>query len=215
MEKLGFTYNMNTCVGCGACQIACKSANGLLPEENFRRVQTLVYGPYSGSCNHCRDAGCVKACPTGAMYKAEDGTTLHDDGRCIGCGACLWNCPYGAISFSKSKGITQKCTTCQDRREKGENPACVNACPTRSISFGVIDEPKADLPFLPDSGITGPNLIVFPSKRLVSMREVSLAAELGAELGEGVASGGTKERALGAELEPESEASASPEGSQE
>ena len=166
---MGFTYNMNTCAGCGACQMACKAVNGLQQEENFRRVQTLAAGPFSGSCNHCEDAGCVRACPTGAMYKAEDGTTRHDDGKCIGCGACLWNCPYGAVSFSKAKGVTQKCTSCPERRAEGLNPACVAACPTKSLTFGPIGEPAAELPFLPDDGLTKPNLSVAPSKRLLKM----------------------------------------------
>ena len=108
MEKLGFYYNMNTCVACGACQVACKDIHDLKAGEFFRRVAVLSEGPYSGACNHCEEAACVEACPTGAMYKDGDGTTQHDDGRCIGCGACLWNCPYGAVSFSKSRGARMR-----------------------------------------------------------------------------------------------------------
>ena len=184
MERLGFYYNMDTCVSCGACQMACKSENGLIQEENYRRVAALVYGPFSGSCNHCQEAACVKACPTGAMYKAADGTTQHDDGKCIGCGACMWNCPYGAITFSKSRGVTQKCTSCASRRARGEEPACVKACPTKSIRFGVLEETRADFPFLPDEELTQPNRYINPSKRLQAAL-AKAADEAGGETAKG------------------------------
>ena len=91
MGRLGFYFNMNTCLGCGACQVACKDLHGLQPGEFFRRVETIsvetggkkIYAHYSGACNHCEDANCVKACPTGAMHKAADGTVVHDD-------TCAW-----------------------------------------------------------------------------------------------------------------------------
>ena len=165
MGKLGFYYNMNTCVGCGACQIACKDAHKLKAGEFFRRVDMMEEGPFSGTCNHCQEAACVKVCPTGAMYKADDGTTRHDDGKCIGCGACMWNCPYGEISFSKRKGVTQKCDSCYERREQGLEPICVSACPTKSLKFMELEETMADLPFLPDPSKTLPCLYVKPSKR--------------------------------------------------
>ena len=165
MGKLGFYYNMNTCVACGACQLACKDAHKLKAGEFFRRLEMMEEGPFSCACNHCQEAACVKACPTGAVYKAEDGTTLHDDGKCIGCGACMWNCPYGEISFSKTKGVTQKCDGCFERRQQGLEPICVDSCPTKSIKFMELEETMADLPFLPDSSKTLPCLLVKPSKR--------------------------------------------------
>ena len=72
MNRTGFIYNMNTCLGCGNCQVACKQSHGLRDGEFFRRVTMLKSGPFSGGCNHCRDAACVKACPVGAMYRAEE-----------------------------------------------------------------------------------------------------------------------------------------------
>ena len=165
MNKLGFSYNMNTCAACGSCQVACKESHGLKPEEFFRRVSLLMEGPYSGSCNHCEDSACVKACPTGAMYRSADGTIQHDDGRCIGCGSCMWNCPYGAISFSKTKGVTQKCDSCVQRRTLGLEPLCVAACPTGSLKFGPVENVSADMSFLPDPSVTHPVLNITPSSR--------------------------------------------------
>lgn len=137
-----FIHNMDTCVGCSACQVACKDHNNLQPGEFFRRVAEVAL-PGNGkaafcsvACNHCEQPACIEACPNGAFYKAPDGTVLHDDGRCIGCGKCRWACPYGAISLSKEKGTAQKCDGCYDRRLAGLEPACVAACINRSLQWG-------------------------------------------------------------------------------
>jgi Fe-S-cluster-containing dehydrogenase component len=103
--------DLQKCVGCGACALACKAenntrtrANGqsynwgdfLIKSEgtfpNFKQATTPVL------CNHCSKAPCVENCPVTpkAMFKAEDGTTLHNQDRCIGCRACQMSCPYSA-----------------------------------------------------------------------------------------------------------------------
>ena len=181
MRRLGFYFNMNTCLGCGACQVACKDKHGLQPGEFYRRVDTVVleegggpsYHHYSGACYHCQEPSCVDACMTGAMHVAEDGTVQHDSGMCIGCGTCLWNCPYGSISFSTAKGMGQKCDACADLRALGRAPACVAACPTHSILFGDLEQLQKEhgtcldtLSILPDPSRTKPSLAIRLPKHL-------------------------------------------------
>ena len=114
------------------------------------------------------------------MHKAADGTVVHDDNLCMGCGSCMWNCPNGAVSFSLTKGVAQKCDACAEIRERGYEPACCGACPTRSLKFGDIDELQKeygvsakDRAFLPVADITDPNLIVkLPANLVKALKEV-------------------------------------------
>ena len=107
-KHYSMVIDLHKCVGCGGCDLACKSENnvpvgfhwsnhilettGSFPNTRFRYVPTL--------CNHCDDAPCVAHCPTNAMYKDENGLTLHDTGKCIGCRACQLACPYDCIYFN-------------------------------------------------------------------------------------------------------------------
>lgn len=107
-KRYGMVIDLHRCVGCAACDIACKSENnvphdfhwsnhiietsGEFPDVRYRYIPTL--------CNHCENAPCVQACPTTAMYKTEDGLTLHDADKCIGCRYCQLACPYGVIYFN-------------------------------------------------------------------------------------------------------------------
>lgn len=180
MKKLGFYFDMNMCIGCRVCQIACKDVKDLKMGTLFRQVRTFETGVYpapglyhySGACNHCTEAKCVKGCPTGALDYAEDGTVQHDKDQCIGCKYCTWNCPYGVPQFIEEKGIISKCDSCKDLRDAGGNPACVDSCVMRCIEFGDLDELAAkygvsvvqDLPILPSSSITSPSLLITPKK---------------------------------------------------
>ena len=134
-RKLGLVIDLDTCVGCHACAVACKSWNtggqgGPLADTDaygeepegiwFNRVHTFeteertVHFPRS--CLHCENAACVTVCPTGASYKrAEDGIVLVDPNLCIGCKLCSWACPYGARELDPAQGVMKKCTLCVDR----------------------------------------------------------------------------------------------------
>lgn len=140
-----FYHNPETCLGCCACQVACKDHNNLQPGEFFRRVAEVYPAGsdspvfYSAACNHCENPACMAVCPNGAFYKESDGTVRHTAGKCIGCGRCLWACPYGAISLSSESGTAQKCDGCYDRRMKGLEPVCTAACITHSLQWRQTD----------------------------------------------------------------------------
>lgn len=173
---LGFYFDMTRCIGCRACQVACKDKNNLGIGVILRNAKTYEVGSfpdvkvfnYSASCNHCENPACVAACPTGAMYKAEDGTVLHDASLCIGCQSCAAACPYGVPQYNEELHIVNKCDACAYLRAKGQNTACVDACPNRALDFGDLDELKAkygsdlvsDISILPNSAATGPNLLI-------------------------------------------------------
>ena len=138
--KLGLVIDLDTCVGCHACAVACKGWNdqgygaplsdqepyGAEPQGTWlNRVHSYEVEPADGaarvvhfprSCLHCEDAPCVTVCPTGASYKrVEDGIVLVQEDLCIGCGLCAWACPYGAREMDRDAGVMKKCTLCVDR----------------------------------------------------------------------------------------------------
>jgi len=139
-RQLGLVIDLDICVGCHACVIACKGWNteyqntplsdadayGAAPSGTFlNRVHSYEVQPENGtaqtvhfprSCLHCQDAPCVTVCPTGASYKRrEDGIVLVNEDTCIGCGLCAWACPYGAREMDALAGVMKKCTLCVDR----------------------------------------------------------------------------------------------------
>ncbi|MCU0789888.1 MAG: 4Fe-4S dicluster domain-containing protein [Nitratireductor sp.] len=139
-KKLGLVIDLDTCVGCHACVVACKEWNtggygaaladadayGAQPLGAWlNRVHTFEVTPadapaqivhFPKSCLHCDNAPCVTVCPTGASYKrSEDGIVLVDESMCIGCGLCAWACPYGAREMDPVAQVMKKCTLCVDR----------------------------------------------------------------------------------------------------
>jgi molybdopterin-containing oxidoreductase family iron-sulfur binding subunit len=119
-------------------------------------------------CNHCKEAPCMKACPTGAIHKRKDGIVLVNQEKCCGSRACVAACPYGALSFvekisgefgaeltpleqalyskSHQAGTVQKCTFCAHRIDQGSyEPACVQTCPTHCRIFGDLDDPHSEV----------------------------------------------------------------------
>ncbi len=110
-KRLAMVIDLQRCVGCGACIIACKNENnvkqgvawssrisrtvGQFPNVRYEYIPTL--------CNHCEHAPCVDGCPTTAMHKAEGNITMHDPDKCIGCRYCIINCPYGVIHFNEEE----------------------------------------------------------------------------------------------------------------
>ncbi|UCG67637.1 MAG: 4Fe-4S dicluster domain-containing protein, partial [Deltaproteobacteria bacterium] len=107
MARWGMVINLNKCIGCYACMIACKQEHFLPPEIFWARVLMGESGKYPTVrkliypvlCNHCEEAACVDVCPTGATTKREDGIVVIDYDRCVGCRYCMMACPYQQRTF--------------------------------------------------------------------------------------------------------------------
>jgi formate dehydrogenase iron-sulfur subunit len=94
----------------------------------------------SDVCKHCTNAGCLDACPTGAIIRTEFQSVVIQPDVCNGCGYCIPSCPFGVPNRDPYDGRAAKCTLCYDRLEDGLEPACAKACPTDAIQFGPYDE---------------------------------------------------------------------------
>ncbi|MHB1928323.1 MAG: 4Fe-4S dicluster domain-containing protein [Acidimicrobiales bacterium] len=166
---MGFFTDTSICIGCKACEVACKEWNhvpddgfsftgmsydntGGLGADSWRHVafieqrrehagaDQLRWLMASDVCKHCTDAACLDVCPTGALFRTQYGTVVVQEDVCNGCGYCVPACPYGVIDQRKGDGRVWKCTLCYDRLEVGMEPACAKACPTESIQYGPLDE---------------------------------------------------------------------------
>ncbi|HET6908167.1 MAG TPA: 4Fe-4S dicluster domain-containing protein [Mycobacteriales bacterium] len=170
MSRMGFFTDTSICIGCKACEVACKEWNsvpddgfnllgmsfdntGMLGANSWRHVAFIeqskpVAQPdahvrwlmSSDVCKHCTHAGCLDVCPTGSLFRTEFGTVVVQEDICNGCGYCVPACPYGVIDRREDDGRVWKCTLCYDRIGDGLEPACAKACPTDSIQFGELDE---------------------------------------------------------------------------
>ena len=171
-EPMGFYTDTTVCIGCKACEVACKEWNQLPATnggrsklsgdsyDNTRRLDGIHWrhvkfieqfdaerrqGRWlmmSDVCKHCVRAGCLEVCPTGAIIRTEFDTVVIQSDVCNGCRDCIGACPFGVIDINPVSGTAQKCTLCYDRMRAGMTPACAQACPTASINFGPIRELK-------------------------------------------------------------------------
>ncbi len=207
VPRVGFFTDTTVCIGCKACEVACKQWNdlpadgsefergrsydhtGALSASTWRHVrfldllepteerrtqaaEALTSGAggrapslpatdangdgqvdvaeavaamdrwifMSDVCKHCTNAGCMDACPTGALIRTEFQTVFLQPDVCNGCGYCVPACPFGVVDRDHIDGRAGKCTLCYDRLQDGLEPACAKACPTDSIQFGPWDD---------------------------------------------------------------------------
>ena len=151
--KLGFLVDLDLCMGCKGCEVACKSENNV-PLNSWRlRVKYVDTGVFPDTkrsftplrCNHCEHAPCERICPVSALHYLDNGIVNVDKDRCIGCAACMMACPYGAIYMDPESNTADKCTYCAHRIEGGTEPACVVACPVGANVFGDLEDPASKI----------------------------------------------------------------------
>lgn len=115
MPRWGMVIDLDTCVGCHSCTVACKATNGTPPDIMFARVHEREVGEFPTArreflpvlCNHCEDAPCVPVCPTGASYKRADGIVAVNADACIGCRSCATACPYEQRHYVELGSLSQ------------------------------------------------------------------------------------------------------------
>ena len=168
MTRMGFFTDTSICIGCKACEVACKEWNdvpddgldflatsydntGALGADTWRHVAFIEKKVDAGVkwlmssdvCKHCTHAACLDVCPTGALFRTEFDTVVVQQDVCNGCGYCVPACPFGVIDQREADGRVWKCTLCYDRLKSDLEPACAKACPTQSIQFGPLEELRA------------------------------------------------------------------------
>ncbi len=147
--RYGMVIDLSKCIGCLGCMMACKMEHMLPPGISWCRVLVKEQGSYPSVgkilmpvlCNHCKEAACVKVCPSGATEKREDGIVVVNYDKCVGCRYCMMACPYGARYYNNShdtyfpgkgetpwekasdeqlqKGVVMKCTFCVEKIDEG------------------------------------------------------------------------------------------------
>jgi formate dehydrogenase iron-sulfur subunit len=194
MSTTGYLTDTSLCIGCKACEVACKEWNGVSEDGldwsgfsydntgavgastwrhvKFVEAQSVVglggnspeasWAFSSDVCKHCEVAGCLEACPTGAIVRTEFGGVFIQPDVCNGCAYCVVSCPFGVVAKNEEDGRAFKCTFCYDRQKAGLEPACASACPTESIKFGKLEELRHEanqrLARLHDKGMTDATL---------------------------------------------------------
>ncbi len=172
--RWGLLIDTTRCkAGCTECATACAKENAIepgsgRPAQNSQWLRKMeLKDKTSGRelslpmmCQHCANPACVDVCPTGASMQRADGIVLVDRHICIGCRYCMMACPYQARSFvheplhaqnpevPRGQGCVEACTLCVQRVDKGQLPACVEACAATgggAMLFGDIKDPASEI----------------------------------------------------------------------
>ena len=136
MAKVSLIFFKKDCMGCHACEVACKQEHGLGVGPRLVRVIEKTPDFIPIYCHHCANAPCREACPVEAIARNAEGVVLIDNELCIGCKACVEACPFGAMQFDEDHDLAVKCDMCIVRQKEDKGPACASVCPTGCIFWG-------------------------------------------------------------------------------
>ena len=173
MARYGLIVDLNICTGCMTCVLACKQENLTRPGIQWAKILELENPALDRiayvrkACMHCDDPPCLESCSAKAISKRADGIVLIDQKACVGCKDCVNACPYvvprlnpekeyfpgTALPYEKNAapyrtqlaGKASKCTLCAHRVDKGKEPACVEGCPSKALTFCDLDDPKGPI----------------------------------------------------------------------
>ena len=184
-KRYGIVIDLERCIGCHTCTIACKLENDI-EGDSWLRVETVggrgmdtASGEFPNLrmhylpklCMHCAQPPCLDACPLEAIYKRDDGIVLVDANKCDSCEVCIPACPYGVLNLDPKTNLAAKCTLCSHRIEQGLEPFCVICCEDEALYFGDLADPTSPVSklaakknayvLLPDAG-TGPTVQYCP-----------------------------------------------------
>ena len=150
----GMVIDLQKCVGCNTCSVACKAENHTPPGVNYIVVLEEEIGTYPNvrrqfiprPCMQCQQPSCTQVCPTQATYHRDDGVIAIDYDKCIGCRYCMTACPYGARSFDFGHDYFSACAGGND--EAGEvfaslRPAAYASTPSPEYGENRLREPGA------------------------------------------------------------------------
>jgi Fe-S-cluster-containing dehydrogenase component len=158
-EFFGVLVDTTRCIGCRSCEVACAEEHDLpVPDpggddalalaRTTSTTQRTVVNRYETArgevfvktqCMHCWQPACASACLTNAMYKTRSGPVVWRGDKCMGCRYCMVSCPFNIPKFEYDEWNPKihKCDMCARRLDAGEKPACVAACPTDALMFGM------------------------------------------------------------------------------
>lgn len=146
--------DLDNCVRCFACEVACREEHNLAREGAPRwcRIETIEPRRIAGQlhmdfvplmCFHCEEPACAALCPVDAISRDTEGTVTIDGSVCTGCELCVHGCPYGAMSYDDVQGIAGHCDRCTSRVRSGMEPACVQHCIGGALQWVTRDELSA------------------------------------------------------------------------
>ncbi len=193
--EFAYALDISRCIGCRRCVYACVEENNQSRDPQVHWIRVFEMNKEEGvnfqhadpyyqpnevprdghfyvpvACQQCRNAPCVKTCPTGATWTEPDGIVVIDYDWCIGCRCCMAACPYGARHFNwaepgipkgelnpkthylgnrpRPKGVVEKCTFCIQRTRAGRYPACVEVCPAGARKFGNLLDKDSEIRYI-------------------------------------------------------------------
>jgi len=147
MESIGghIICDPKKCTGCELCALACsfRFAGEFSPTKSM--IHVVRFHPLINiavACQHCREADCVRVCPTESLSQCDQtGRIIVNKDKCSGCGWCVKACPYGAISLNTNSKLAFTCDLCEGE----ERPLCVEVCPSEALREGTLEEFYAGL----------------------------------------------------------------------